>query len=62
MRSGMSALKSPEYWHSCAARMRSMAEHMIDLESKAKMLRIADNYEFLARRAEARLKGAAGWP
>ena len=59
MRSGMSALKSPEYWHSCAARMRSAAEHMSDLEAKAKMLRIADNYEFFARRAEARFNGAA---
>ena len=39
-----------------------MAEHMSDLEAKAKMLRIAENYEFLARRAEARLNGAAGRP
>jgi hypothetical protein len=34
-----------------------VAEHSRDSETKATLLRIANDYEFLARRAEGRLKG-----
>jgi hypothetical protein len=52
-RLAMSPLKSPEYWQRCAAIMRSLAEHMRDPKGKASMMRIAEDYEFLARLAEA---------
>jgi predicted protein tyrosine phosphatase len=43
-----------EHWRVRAANARDMAEQMSDRESKRHMLRIAADYERLARRAQTR--------
>jgi hypothetical protein len=48
---------NPEHWRKRAAATRSAAEEIFDRESKERMLRIAKEYDLLAERAEARLRG-----
>jgi hypothetical protein len=46
---------NPDYWHGRAEEARTAAEAMKDAEAREAMLRIVQNYEQLAARAE-RLK------
>jgi len=48
---------NPEYWLQRAKEMRTLTEGMGDDTAKQKMLRVAEDYEQLAKRAEARSKG-----
>jgi hypothetical protein len=52
-----SHLNDPEYWRDRAKKVRAMAEDMADPVYKQKMLDIAANYEYLAKRAEDRRAG-----
>ena len=46
-----------EHWLERARDAREMAEHIVDLGAKRAMIAIAENYEKIAKRAEAREAG-----
>jgi predicted Rossmann-fold nucleotide-binding protein len=48
-------MDDPKHWRARAEEIRTLAEDMNDLESRRTMLRIADDYEKLAKRAEQRV-------
>ena len=48
---------NPSRWWALAAEARAVAAEMIDPQARQIMLKIAEGYERLARRAEARKKG-----
>jgi hypothetical protein len=50
----------PEHWHNRAEEVRTFAEQMRDSDARAIMLRIADDCNRLAQRAEEELGGNAG--
>jgi hypothetical protein len=52
------AFEDPKHWRDRAEEVRLIAQDMKDEQSKATMLRIADDYERLARKAEERAKGS----
>jgi hypothetical protein len=47
-------MNDPEHWRLRAEEARALAAQISDPECKSMMLRIADDYEELARRAEER--------
>jgi hypothetical protein len=49
-------INDPKHWRDRAEDTRAVADQMDDPDSRRKMLRTADDYEELARRAERRLK------
>ena len=48
-------INDPRPWREGAEEMRAIAAHLDDERSKQEMLRIADDYERYAKRAEERL-------
>ena len=52
------AIVDPQHWRASANEIRALIEDVKDEASKQKMLRIADDYERLAKRAEERGKRA----
>jgi hypothetical protein len=50
-------IDDPNYFWSRAEEARTMAEQMTDPENKRMMLGVAETYDVLAKRAEARSKG-----
>ena len=54
--SGSSPINDPVHWRDRAEEMRSLADGINDLLAKARILRIAEDYERVAERAVARLR------
>jgi hypothetical protein len=52
-----SFLNDPEHWRDRAQEAHTRADQLDDPQSKSAMLRIAQDYELLAKRAEARASG-----
>src|SRR4029453_17844077 len=51
-------INEPDHWRACAEEARMLANQMNDSESRDAMLRIAEDYERLAKRAEDRTVAA----
>jgi hypothetical protein len=52
-----SFINDPKHWRDRAAEMRSLAAQTADGDSKRAMVRIAEDYDTLAQRAEERSAG-----
>jgi hypothetical protein len=52
-----SHINDPKHWRERAEEARALAGQMTDPEAKARMLKIADDYENLAKRSEDRAAG-----
>jgi hypothetical protein len=57
-----SHINDPEHWRARAEEKRTLAAGINDLDARATMLRIADDYEKLAKRAEQRAGGTSVGP
>ena len=51
------ALGTPQHWRERAREARDMADHMEDPEGKRSMFEVAERYEHIAKRSEAKLAG-----
>jgi hypothetical protein len=51
-------LADPKHWRDRAEEARALAGQMADHDSKRRMVEIAKGYEYLAHRAEERLRGS----
>jgi hypothetical protein len=51
----MSDTLRPEYWRQRAERVRKLAEELFDQQSRETLVRIANNYELLAKHAQEKL-------
>jgi hypothetical protein len=49
---GLSLLDDPGHWRERAEKTRTMAEKVLDIESRFRLMKIADEYNRLAKRAE----------
>jgi hypothetical protein len=52
------SINDPKHWRERAEGARTVADELIDSEARRMMLRIAEDYEELARRDEERLQGS----
>jgi hypothetical protein len=59
MHSRVSDKLPPQYWRTHADKVHAIADEMFDQPSRATLLRIAKEYESLARRAEERDRDVA---
>jgi hypothetical protein len=57
----MSHINDPKYWRYRAEEARAMAEGLTNPEAKHLMLKVAADYERLAKRAEERSDGIKGF-
>ena len=53
-----SFVNDPEHWRDRAREKRALAEHLRNEQAKQAILRIANDYERLAERAEERSRGS----
>ena len=52
----MSKVSDPQHWRRRAEEARTLADELTVADAKRKMLKIAEDYETLARRPERRLR------
>jgi hypothetical protein len=62
MRINPNPVNNPKHWRGRAVEMRALAIVMKDIETQAIMARLADEYDKLADRAQARIDGSTPQP
>jgi hypothetical protein len=50
------SIDDPGYWHERAEEIRAVGKQMVDANSRASMLKIADSYDQLAKNADRRVR------